>query len=76
MFVLWFIIVATWSQQQTMDAQAAQNLAAAINALAAAAAALPAAPAAAAAPATGPPLTSPYAGDALSLVPFGCPTLP
>ena len=51
-----------------MDAQAAQNLTAAINALAAAPAALPAAPAAPATPVTRPPLTSPYEGGAFGLL--------
>ena len=51
-----------------MDAQAALNLDAAINALAAAAAALPAAPEAPAATAAGPLLPSPYEGDILDLL--------
>ena len=51
-----------------MDAQAAHNLAAAINALAATAVALPASPAAPVAPVTGPPLTSPYEGGAFDLL--------
>ena len=51
-----------------MDAQAAQNLAVAINALVATAAPLPADPAAPEAPAAGPPLTSPYERNALDLL--------